>query len=90
MNDDLMESAVMTDYTQRHIEAHTTGHCLQPHLPTGLDLDEKRRYLIGWLSDLKQRNFAAWKAATVIDIVKDGRIVATFQCCKGEVSIVHC
>ena len=75
-------------YTRQHMAAFKAGHCLNPVLPTGLSLEGKRRYLVGWLVDLKKRNRAAWERATTIEIVRGDIVIAAFRCQRGKVDFV--
>lgn len=76
------------DYFKKHEAAYKAGHCMVPHIPAGLSIEDKRRYLIGWLAELRERNYDAWAKATTIEIVKGGQVIAEFQCHKGQVAIL--
>jgi hypothetical protein len=55
-------------------------------IPAGMAVEDKRRYLVGWLADLKTRNPEAWAKARTIEIVKNGKVIAEFHCQAGQVT----
>lgn len=75
-------------YTRQHMEAFKAGHCINPMLPAGLSLEGKRRYLVGWMADLKKRNRDAWERATTIEVVRGSIVIAAFRCQRGKVDFV--
>lgn len=75
-------------YARHHYDAYKAGHCINPVIPPGMTIEEKRRYLVGWMEELQERNYEAWAKPSTIEIVRDGHVIATFGCHAGKVSIL--